>query len=62
MLLANVFDQFIGSLCMGLFTVILMISVVIVFGGRFLSRHDEARTAARRIARAAALKIARRLK
>jgi hypothetical protein len=62
MLLANVFDQFIGSLCMGLFTVTLTVSVVVVFGVRFLSRHDAARAAARRIARAAALKIARRLK
>ncbi len=60
MLLANVFDQILGTLFMGLFTVIAMISVVVVLGGRFLKRNDEARTVAKRFARAAALKAARR--
>jgi hypothetical protein len=60
MILASIFDQILGTLCTGLFTVILMISVAGVLGGRFLNRNDAARTAAKRIARAAALKAIRR--
>ncbi len=60
MLLASIFDQILGTLCTGFFTLILVISVVGVLGGRFLKRNDEARKVAKRIARAAALKATRR--
>jgi hypothetical protein len=60
MILASVFDQILGTLCTGFFTVILVISVAGVLGGRFLKRNEEARKVAKRVARAAALKAARR--
>jgi uncharacterized membrane protein len=60
MIIGSVFDQILGTLCTGFFTVILVISVAGVLGGRFLKRNEEARKVAKRIATAAALKAARR--
>jgi hypothetical protein len=59
MTLASVFNQIFGTLCTGLFTLILVIAVAGVLGGRFLKRNEEARKVAKRIARAAVLKVAR---
>ena len=60
MIFANVFEQILGTLCPGFFTVIFVIAVTGVLGGRFLKRNEEARKVAKRVARAAALKAARR--
>lgn len=58
MILANVFDQMLGVLCTGLFTVMLVIAVAVALGARFLKKNEEARKAAKKIGRATALRIA----
>jgi len=58
MILANVFDQMLGALCTGFFTVMLVIAVAVALGARFLKKNEDARKAAKRIGRAAALRVA----
>jgi hypothetical protein len=58
MILANVFDQMLGVFFTAFFTVTLVIAVAITLGVRFLKKNDEARKVAKRIGRAAALKLA----
>jgi hypothetical protein len=60
MTLVSVFNQIFGTLCTGFFTLVLVIAVAGVLGGRFLKRNEEARKVAKRVARAAALKATRR--
>jgi hypothetical protein len=58
MILANVFDQMLGVLCIGFFTVMLVIAVAVTVAGRFLKKNEDARKAAKKIGRAAALRVA----
>lgn len=58
MILANVFDQMLGVLCTGFFTLMLVIAVAVTLGGRFLKKNEDARKAAKKIGRAAALRVA----
>jgi len=61
MILANIFSDVLGTLCTGFFSVMLVLAVAATFGVRFLKRNDEARKLAKKIARAAAEKVATRL-
>jgi hypothetical protein len=45
----------------GIFTLTLVIAVGVTFGLRFLKKNDDARKLAKKIARAAAEKVAKRL-
>ena len=59
-MLATVFDQVLGMLCMGVFTVMFLISVAVILATRFLKRNDEARKLAKGLTRAAVFKAAKK--
>jgi hypothetical protein len=58
MLFASFFNQVLGTLCVGFFAVILVISVAVFFGVRFIKRNDEARKSAKKIIRAIVVEVA----
>jgi hypothetical protein len=60
MIIANILNQVLGTLCTGLFTVILAISVAAVMGVRFLKQNAGAQQAVKAIARTVVLRGARR--
>ena len=58
MILASVFDQILGTLLTGFFTVMLVIAVAVTLAVRFLKKNDDARKVAKRIGRSAVWRVA----
>jgi hypothetical protein len=60
MLFANIVDLFLQTICMGFFSVLVLIFLTVVFGMRFLGKNDQARTATKKIARGLIVKAVKR--